>query len=63
MLLDYYGDYAKSIGVTSIILNSGKKRTKAHEFYEKNGFFQRFLLLWERNHLKGLVLQTMRAAT
>ena len=38
MLLDYYGDYAKSIGVTSIILNSGKKRTKAHEFYEKNGF-------------------------
>ena len=38
MLLDTHEDYAKSIGVTSIILNSGMKRKEAHEFYVKNGF-------------------------
>ena len=38
MLLDYHEDYAKSVGVTSIILNSGMKRKEAHEFYKKNGF-------------------------
>jgi GNAT superfamily N-acetyltransferase len=38
MLLDTHEDYAKSVGVTSVILNSGMKRKEAHEFYEKNGF-------------------------
>lgn len=38
MLLEHHEDYAKSVGVTSIILNSGMKRKEAHEFYEKNGF-------------------------
>lgn len=40
MLLDYHEDFAKSVGVTTILLNSGVKRQKAHEFYEKNGFLK-----------------------
>ncbi len=38
MLLEHHEDYAKSVGVTSILLNSGMRRKEAHAFYEKNGF-------------------------
>lgn len=38
MLLEYHSNYARRVGVTTVLLNSGKKRIKAHHFYEKNGF-------------------------
>lgn len=37
-LLLYLEEYATDIGVSSLILNSGMHRKKAHEFYEKNGY-------------------------
>lgn len=37
-LLRYTETYAKEIGISSIILCSGFKRTDAHAFYEHNGY-------------------------
>jgi GNAT superfamily N-acetyltransferase len=37
-LLRHTENYAKEIGITSIILCSGFKRTDAHAFYEHNGY-------------------------
>lgn len=37
-LLNYHENYARKMGVTSILLNSGIRRENAHTFYEKNGF-------------------------
>ncbi|MGM0884904.1 MAG: GNAT family N-acetyltransferase [Bacillota bacterium] len=37
-LLRYTENYAKEIGISSIILCSGFKRTDAHAFYEHNGY-------------------------
>ena len=37
-LLEHMENYAKEKGVSSIILNSGVKRTDAHEFYKRKGY-------------------------
>lgn len=37
-LLRHTENYAKEIGISSIILCSGFKRTDAHAFYEHNGY-------------------------
>ncbi len=37
-LLKHVENYAKELGFSYIILNSGFKRTDAHAFYEQNGF-------------------------
>ncbi|WP_244917157.1 GNAT family N-acetyltransferase [Paenibacillus castaneae] len=37
-LLQYVEKYAKEIGVSSIILCTGMKRTDAHAFYVHNGY-------------------------
>ena len=37
-LLRHMDEYAKSIGVDSIILCSGVNRTDAHAFYQRNGY-------------------------
>jgi GNAT superfamily N-acetyltransferase len=37
-LLRHTENYAKEIGISSIILCSGFKRTDAHDFYEHNGY-------------------------
>lgn len=37
-LLKHIEDYAKTLGIHSIILNSGVKRTDAHAFYQRNGY-------------------------
>lgn len=37
-LLRHTGNYAKELGISSIILCSGFKRTDAHAFYEHNGY-------------------------
>jgi GNAT superfamily N-acetyltransferase len=37
-LLRYTESYAKDIGISSIILCTGMKRTDAHAFYEHNGY-------------------------
>jgi len=40
-LLKYVENFAIQLGVSSIALNSGLKRSEAHAFYEKNGFIKR----------------------
>jgi GNAT superfamily N-acetyltransferase len=37
-LLNHVENYAKEVGISSIILCSGFKRTGAHAFYEHNGY-------------------------
>lgn len=37
-LLRHTENYAKEVGISSIILCSGFKRTDAHAFYERNGY-------------------------
>ncbi len=37
-LLEHMENYAKEIGISSIVLNSGVQRTDAHEFYQHKGY-------------------------
>lgn len=37
-LLEYMENYAKEIGISSIVLNSGVQRTGAHAFYQNKGY-------------------------
>ncbi|MCK9474106.1 GNAT family N-acetyltransferase [Sulfurimonas sp.] len=48
MMLEYLHDYAKMGMCENIVLSSGFKREKAHEFYEKNGFEKKSFVFLKR---------------
>jgi len=41
MMLEYLHDYAKTAACENLVLSSGLQREKAHNFYEKLGFFKK----------------------
>jgi len=53
-LLDYLTEFAKSLGVKRIILNTSELQAPAQRFYEKNGYSEYRRANFKREHLRDM---------